>query len=470
MDRGVKQGMRKSAPASSPVLVLVVAIVALLCVLASSARAATNTTGGAIPVRRTIQPGTTTAQDARNPEIVRNEEPNVNCAQEVKGGYAKTGKKSECLPQSAAFLTAKEAAAYLGHYYQNFTPYASQLHNLQKDGKLHGYQNAIRDCVTGGPCDADMQREVMKAIVQYNIGKDIRAQILENKTREENMKSIDPGPAGWRNLDAAPTRILSSNNTLRTTGHLRKKTFRLDPDKLQVFDPSQLSEEQRRALGASFLREHNMFLDAYQKTTSSHSRWHYVAVKSSAVAGFQANYENGLPKQDAYIAAPDARNLDPRLGKTQINQGRLDRDVRSQGTAKVNEIVQSYRKEMQQEKVDRYLPEQGDSEKFKKGSVEAYRVAHKDLGLGIGTDKDQVTGRELSPREVAQAVVVTINKAIHVTEQKHKAQKDEEGRVPSALPDSSKSKATPTTVSVNIKGFDDFLEAIWPADVAKPRE
>jgi len=421
---------------------------------------AMNATGGAIPVvageLKVVE-----KKDWENPAITKPDDPGVDCVANItpedSRAAANAGVKAtkNCLPQADAFTRAGEAASYLAHYYQRYTPYALEMRATEKKGELKDYQEQIRRCVTGqGSCDDKAKAEVLKAMVQYNFGKEIRAQVLEGRTRAELMKSVDLGAKGWRDLGVRAPKILTYKNALRT-GTLRKSTFRLDVKKLVVVDTDKLSQAERNKLGADYLTHFNEFLNTYSKTTASQSRWHYVSAKSSA-----------LGAQDVFRAEWDGKNLDPRLGKTLVDRNRLGIDERSQNTQGVNEIVKSFKDDLRKEKIERDIAKK-DGSGTDRLSVHPAQVAVNDVGLGLAQDKDPATGEWMKPKDVAAALVVTINKAIVETEAKAIQQKQNE-RVPSSTGASVQPKITPT-VSVDVEKFDLFLNAIWPADVALPK-
>lgn len=422
-----------------------------------------NTSGGAIPGTFNVPE----KKDWVNPKIISHEDPSVDCVSNITGedeaaarrGGVKLGKS--CMSQADAFTRAGEAASYLAHYYQRYTPYANEMREIEKNGELKAYQQKIRNCVTGqGACDDKDKSEVLKAMVQYNFGKEIRAQVIEGRTRSELMKSVDLGPQGWRAIGVRnPPKILTKYNALKT-GSLRKSTFRLDLKKLVVVDPNDMSMADRQKLGSEYLTHFNEFIDSYSKTTATHSRWHYVSAKSSA-----------LGAENIYRAEWDDKNQDSKLGKTLINKNRHGIDQRSQNTQTVNEIVKSFKDDLHKDQLRRevalYDPATKKTKKETK-TVHPGQVAVNDIGLGLATDIDPETGTFVKPKDVAAGLVVTINKAIQDTEDD--IGKKREARVPSSASGASQSrlKYIPT-VSVNVEKFDRFLDAIWPADVALPK-
>jgi hypothetical protein len=429
---------------------------------AATAQPGTNTTGGAIPQKLKVAED----KDWKNDAIIHPDDPGTNCVSNITpederaARYGNVKLQKSCLPQADAFTRAGEAASYLAHYYQRYTPYANEMRIKEQKGELKDYQATIRNCVTGqGSCSKADQAETLKAMVQYNFGKELRAQVLEGRTRAELMKSVDLGAKGWRELGARERepKILTRFNALKTSS-LRKNTFRLDPNKLLVVDVDKLSAAEQQRLGADYLNHFNEFFDAYSKTTGTNKRWHYVSAKSSA-----------LGAENVFRAEWNERNLDQKLGKTLINENRHFGDQRSQNTEKVNEIVKSFKDDMRKETVLRDIPNASDPTKIDKDqAVKPMAVAVNDVGLGLASDIDPNTGEVMKPKDVAAALVVTINKAIHETEEGGNKQL-ESRRVPSSFGSANvpATKVLPT-VSVDVEKFDKFLDAIWPADIAKP--
>jgi hypothetical protein len=62
---------------------------------------------------------------------------------------------------------------------------------MQKDPeKLKEYNESLQGCISGTKCDKKDQARLLRALVQYNFGKELKANMLENKSRELRMGSM----------------------------------------------------------------------------------------------------------------------------------------------------------------------------------------------------------------------------------------------------------------------------------------
>ncbi len=418
--------------------------------------------------RRTIPMADESA--LKKKKVMEPVEPEVDCvpwnqAPARKGDSSELVKK-KCLPQTDSFRRAGEAASYLGHYYTNFTPFAHRLHSM-KDSERAEFHESIRNCVTGNPaCGEKEKTELLQALVQYNFGKELRAQVLENNSRAERMKtaSADLPASYWRGFQTNAQRVMTGKDksgqpTLRT-GSLRTTTFRLDPKKDYVLDWTKAPADQRARLGNEFMQEYRGFIENYSKTTQTKSRWHYVRAESSALLG------------STFKAADDPANLDPKMGKHKVDRDRHFNDMRSQSTESVNEIIHSYKEALHKDGVQREREQDG---KWKKAHVAWKDVNPNDIltadtGFGLARDVDEKTGEPIDPKTVARGIIVSINDAIVRTEENMAKKGAARSRLPAGASGASRGRPPMIpSVTVDVEKFDKFLDAIWPADVAKPQ-
>jgi hypothetical protein len=410
------------------------------------------------------------AEDMNKKHIVEGDDPSVDCVREVTakdlnaarmadiqgatGNEAKNLKK--CMRQDDAFRRAGEAASYLGHYYMNFTPFAGELNSMQP-AERQKFHESIRLCVANDPkCTDSMKTTVLKAMVQYNFGKDLRAQVVENTARAERMKtaSADLPAEFWRSNRTSAQRVMTHKGALKT-GSLRTTTFRLNAKADYVFDWNTKSAAERARLGNEFMQQYRGFVDNYSKTTQQKSRWHYVTAKGAGVLG------------NTYKPVDDFRNLDQKTGKLAINRERHDADMRSQNTQKVNEIIHSYKESLNKESVMREQMVNGKATPVdtKWSNTDPAVVMANDLGMGLPAKQEN--GKDIDPKTIARGLILSINKAI-VTTEETMAKRGSSARVPSSSGASAPPPKTIPSVNVDAEKFDQFLDAIWPADVAKP--
>lgn len=413
------------------------------------------------------------AEPMKDKRVAEPEDPGIDCVREVtaadkraafdadyKGATGNAAKDfTKCLPQADAYRRAGEAASYLGHYYTNFTPFADELRRMKPDERA-AFHDSIRECVQGqATCDAKKQQILLKALVQYNFGKELRAQVLENNARAERMKtaSSDLPPDFWRAHRTNAQRVMTHKGALKT-GSLRTTTFRLNAKKDYVFDWSKATQHQKDQLGSAFMDQYREFMNTYSQTTQQKSRWHYVSAKSSALLG------------TSYRAADDFRNQDPKSATLAVNRERHNADQHSQNTQRVNEIVHSYKEALKKDGVMREREQRDGSWKEEHVAwteLHPGQILQGDTGLGLQRQKDN-NGEIVDPKVVAQGMILSINKAIVDTEDGvHKRNELQKARVPAGSQGPAAQKINPT-VMVDVEKFDKFLDAIWPADVAKP--
>lgn len=321
----------------------------ILALTAGGNARADNLGGSAVPVPKSLRKPLT-PDEIKNPDITKPAEQAVECRSDADrvndGQIMQNGRlayrSKKCLPQSDAFKSASEAASYLAIYQTYMSQYAE---TMQDDDKRREIQASVKACLEGSPdCDDTigdddhvkraraMKQHLFAALVQYNFGKEVRAQMLENATRAENMKTMDVSPQELRDRKWRPRTVITTADNRLHHQAVRDKTFRLDPSQIQMFEPEKLSDQERAQLGAEFNNFYGQFVKEYSSSTGQRgpkSRWHYVAAKSAAVGSGGATA----------VIQPSGRNDDPEVGNAAIDRGRLARDIRSQESGNVSEIL-----------------------------------------------------------------------------------------------------------------------------------
>jgi hypothetical protein len=440
--------------------------IATLFAVLTAAPALGDTTGGSAAPVPHLAP--VTEQEIKDPNIGSPQEVGVDCISgdftaaesgDFKEAHVHPGKS--CLPQKDSFKRAAEAASFLAFYQQNFSQYGLESKDPVRKQEI---QDALKACIGNDPkCfEGDngrkMKGDLLKALVQHNFGKELKASVLENQTRAENMKSMDmyvkvdktAGPGG------IPTKVLNWNNSLHV-GQVTKQSFRLDPKTVVPYDASKVSAQERVKLGQEFNNNFNSFVNEYTSSTGQRgpkSRWHYVEAKSAA-----------LGANATVIVAYNNSNLDARQGKAAIDVAALNSDVKSQETADVKDIVAIYRdhfKDVLAMPTEGVKVNQGDG-KFKVDPTDSMKAAYEATGFGLDREQlESVKGTQFSPKEVADLVVMNINRQITAAEKTiDDRNKLAMARVPSSAPNGAKQIITPS-VTVDMKAFDTFLNDIWP--------
>jgi len=196
-----------------------------------------------------------TMDDFKNPDIVKPDDLGAPCnlranQQEIGQAARDSGVRlaDQCMPQADAFKRAAEASSYLAYYQQNYSTYAALVKDPATKAKI---EEAIRDCMAGSNCDETKKTYLISALVQYNFGKQLKSQMLENQRNAEKMASLDQSAKDWKDMGVSPTHVLKGAQGLSNpnSGSLRQKTFRLDPLQITANDFSSKTQQERALLG-----------------------------------------------------------------------------------------------------------------------------------------------------------------------------------------------------------------------------
>lgn len=325
-------------------------------------------------------------------------------------------KKAEAeryLPQSDAFKAAQEASSYLGSYIQNYGHFG--VARGDRDKLLKRTHESIQLCLQGSSaCTDERKIEVMNALVQYNLGKDLRRMMLENSTNFENIKSMK---------GAQPIHSLKGRTTTPEPFKLKEEdvaaatTFILDSKKMQ----------ERDILGPTFLNEYRSFLSEYSNTTPDRKDWHYVAQK--------------LPGEEMWVYA---RGQD---GKPLVDEERFRNDQLSQRDKTIQEAAKFVQKSITEPKLKKV-----NADTFRAESDIDSDLMTEKLGLKMYPVLNTDTGKVLNDEQSAVAYVRRIN---GVVEEAQKRKKPADG------------VKVVTTYTIDPDAFRNFLDEIWPPSVGK---
>lgn len=324
-------------------------------------------------------------------------------------------KKSEIYyPQSDAFKAAQEASTYLGTYMQNFGHFG--IMRPAREKLLAKTHESIKLCLQGSSrCTDERKVEVMNALVQYNLGKDLRRMMLENSTNYENIKSMK---------GAEPVPGLKARSSIPEPFKLEEKeveaatTFLMDAGKTK----------EREILGPAFVNEYRSFLNEYSNTTPEQEKWHYVAQK--------------LPGEDMWVLArgPD--------GNPMVDRERFQNDQLSQHHKSVRQASEFVQKSITEPKLKKV-----NADTFRAESDIDEDLLTKDLGLKMYPVVNKDTGKLLDEQESAVAYVRVINGAVEEAQKKGKL--------------AAEGKKVVAGYSIDPDKFRDFLDEIWPPSVGK---
>lgn len=344
-----------------------------------------------------------------------------------------------CGRQNESFKRAAQAASYLGHYMQHFSRYGVVM---KDDKQVAATHRALKACLTAsGDCDADARNRVMAALMQYNLGKEVRAMIVENNTNEQNMKSLG---RPLRLRQRAGASLINRRQAGQSYDESFKLTARDLAEAVKVrIDPALL--QQRNMLGEEFRRQYLNFIDTYSQTTEQaiHQRWHFKSVppgtaaeEHSALAGLD---DQSKPKKRGH----HVWELDPQTKAPRIKRERYEEDVRVQKSQPIQTIVKEYKESVT-------APEIKLDKEKKQGTIESPISENlKFDGVAIGMPKqfDIVGGEKVTdPEKIPFLIAGNINEKIK------KAEKDEARGRPNVV----------TNVQISIDNFEAYLNKIWP--------
>jgi hypothetical protein len=357
--------------------------------------------------------------------------------QEMKDFEDETKEGTKFVRQADAYEAAAEAASYLAHYMKNYSEFSQHMYKMEeKDGKMvrtidekNRFKTAVQNCVVeqNAACDEKTKKEMLTALVHYNLGREVRAMLLESNTYHQNMRSLES------NREAMEKTALSK-------GFGRKKsTFQVDPSK--VMDPvswqqGKLTQNEIAVLGDQFLNDYRIFIDAYGKTVQEDARRYYQARKPARE--LSSEEEANLDDANHSVIA-ESNEAGPRA---LFDEKNFDHARRTQSERVVSEEVERIKKEAQAPKVLKM--ENGD-----------FGVDMKDDGLLLGIQKKIETGDgnppKTDPGEIAALTAVQMNRDINEVE----------------IEGEKKNPQKQVQVQVNVAAFDAFLDEIWPPSAAK---
>jgi hypothetical protein len=390
------------------------------------------------------------------------------------------------MPQNDAFSTAGEQALFLGVYQQSFGPYGSTQGEKQRNELLKKTAVAINDCLAGSNCGPTQQELVLKALIQYNLGQDIKHMMLTNNSNASRMRSVedykkdsrgktkmDPEAierslaqgkkftyqGGAENLaranrgESSQSRVSERIDMSRSAGSAseKKQVFSVDEQKVGGhFDRAAVQAQE--IFGEKYVKDFGAILDFYSQPNIS-GDYVYVKTKDTYVYDESSGrrtldpasrleeikeeqqrfLKSGKPLADLKKKLSPVQFAAGADGKPIYNASGLRRDATGVGQIQTVDPNSEYAKEL--------------------------KVKFDDLPLN-------------SPTGNAKAVTRVLNAQFKASYEKDLAEQTAKktGRntaSASMSPPATPSPETAKTVYLDPKKFDDFLNEIWPSSAAR---
>lgn len=390
----------------------------------------------------------------------------------------------KCSAAADAFTTAGEQATFLGAYQMSFGPYGSANGTKEdREKMIRETAKAIDDCLNGRACNNEKQEKVLKALVQYNMGQDIKMMMLTNNTNREKMKSLDyaadptkkanhQGYLNQAEIEASlgrgksvsvdqtdpikPYQVSKEAALTRTTGSTKDEFFQLAEEKVNHSIDAEYMQE-REILGEKFLNDYGAFLDGFATTEDKHERRFYKYVPSKA-------------DSNVYVYDESQSGISDNRKRFSVNQERFAEVQSEQQNPNVRKALADYKGRMT--KIEGRQGEDGKVQITSEGS------SPQELGIGEmanidpsewdGVDfKDLMQDGKITDANRARAVARVINTSI-VKAGKDKQQEEEKSRKLASGASADNPKWIHNVV-LSPESFDQFLDEIWPTS-AKRRE
>lgn len=364
-------------------------------------------------------------------------------------------KDPRCASQAESFKRAAQASSYLAHYMKTQSLFATRM---KDDANVLKTNEAIKNCTTGPSCSSEDQALMMAALIQYNLGKEVKSMILQNNTNEAALKSIPE------------QRVLRGKNQHRLgTGFSYEDSFKLNPANLGAREEFSLDAkkiQERQMLGEEFKKDFEKFIDVYSSTTDGKERWHYVASPPGAGNGSDGAAVGNTAKNQKHYTW----DLDPADGfRPKLNKPRFEYDQKIQMSKNVRQVVTNFKDSLvapsvinddkNQPATDPNQAAQNQSKAKPAKNPNEIKITNPkedlrftELGLGVPErmqiGKDPIKDVTTDEKVIAENVVGIINRQVAEAERK--------------VASNGKGGKNIPNVQVDIKDFDAYLDRIWP--------
>lgn len=389
------------------------------------------------------------------------------------------------MAQADAFTTAGEQAAFLGAYQMYFGPYGKITNEQERNKVIRETAQSIDDCINRRGCDDEKQKKVLKALMQYNMGQDVKRMMLTNNTNKEAMRSIDNSGTAPAKGQAAlnqgeieralgrgrdvsvdksdqvkPYQSSKAASLSRGAGSTKDPYFQLDEAEVtHKIDDTYLRE--REILGAKFLKDYAAFLDDFSATDGRIAKRFYKYVPAKADGKIHV-YEGSGSAIDCYtnesLCKENGRNL---------NQERLSEVQSDQQNPKVREMLANYKRDLR--------PIQGFRGDDGRAHITGTGSSPQDLGFGQMAEfdpaqfpdvnfSDLMENGKIPAANRSRAVARVVNRQFART-----AADAEKSRAPASNQNQGTNPNWIHNITLSPESFDQFLDEIWPSAADRQR-
>lgn len=331
---------------------------------------------------------------------------------------------STCAAQHESFERAAQAASYLGIYMSQYSAFAQSV--VSDPSKLKKLQDSVVACLQGtGKCGPDEKSYLTAAMIQYNLGKEVKSMMLKNNTNQANMESFKT-PDGKLLFEGKLRHVRNTQRTYKETFKLQPKDF----NTVESFHRGAVADGERQSLGEEFKQDYLKFIDTYTQTTQDHAYWHRAYTKPTGSATAHAVWD-----------------IDPNTNNPKMHSEQFMFDVATQGNDKVRKIVADAKDSIEAPEIEAIKDKPGMA-KFKKDPADSMRF--REFGLGVPVTGAVKVGDKVHLTEdetlIARGIANEINDRIAKREAEDKKDKGV-GYV---------------NVQLGVEQFDHYLEQVWP--------
>ena len=331
------------------------------------------------------------------------------------------------MQQNHAFQSASEINSWMALYMKDYGTLSDGHETALADGttirgkeKRDFIRAALKECL-GNPniaaCPPEKQKAIVQGILQYNMGREVRKNILEMNTAAENMKSLNNGL------------MERSKGNNREAFTLHESDVKLEST---ISGKSAKETEQLGMMGDEFLSNYKSFINYYSNNKDKRE-WHYIASKKPT--------SNGRTVIETELNSPGVKSVDePRYLADQRSQALVQPHVKAFVDGLQKPIILGTEKKGNQTET----------------KIDAAGLDFAESGLNGGSDRftDSKTGKPITkepdPLAPAKAIVRDINSRVTEAVLKERQKKANIG------------KNLVIGTQISIPEFDKFLDEIWP--------